>query len=136
MQVSIEQVLTAQRDILADGIQELTSELVELQTKKRMIEGELFGLTVWKLDVEIEANSLAFIYVNGDASIGICAPFTIQEAEYGTFKVELSGDAWVAPMGKHGAQFRDYVLFAAKGEVQEKIAEAYRKKLGMGGPVC
>ena len=136
MQINIEQALTAQRDILADGIRELTAELEELQTKKRQVEGELFGLTVWKLDVEIEDNSMAFIYVNGDTAIGICAPFTIQEAEYGTFKVELSGDAWVAPMGKHGTQFGDYVLFAAKEKVQEKIAEVYRKKLGMGGPVC
>ena len=135
METSKEQALTAQRDILADGIQELTAELEELQTKKRMIEGELFGLTVWKLDVEIEANSLAFIYVNGDASIGICAPFTIQESEYGTFKVELSDDAWVAPMGEHGAQFRDYVLLTAKDEVKDKIAKAYAEGIRMGGPV-
>ena len=135
MRVSVEQALTAQRDILADGIQELTAELAELQTKKRMVEGELFGLAVWKLDVKIEANSLAFIYVNGDAAIGICAPFTIQEAEYGTFKVELSDDAWVAPMGEHGAQFRDYVLLTAKDEVKDKIAKAYAEGIRMGGPV-
>ena len=135
MRVSTEQALTAQRDILADGIRELTAELAELQAKKRQVESELFGSTVWKLDVKIEANSMAFIYVNEDAVIGIRIPFIIQEAEYGTFKVELSDDAWVAPMGEHGAQFRDYVLLTAKDEVKDKIAKAYSEGIRMGGPV-
>ena len=136
METSKEQALTAQRDILADGIQELTAELEELQTKKRKVESELFGLTVRKLDVEIRPNNIALVYINEDPNTGIYIPFTVQEMKNGTLEIDLFSGTWVAPVGKHGAQFRDYVLFAAKGEVQEKIAEAYRKKLGMGGPVC
>ena len=134
MQVSIEQVLTAQRDILADGIQELTSELVELQAKKRRVESELFGLTVHKLDVEIRPNNIALVYINGDANTGIYIPFTVQEVENGALEIDLFSGTWVAPMGEHGPQFRDYVFFSAN-EVKEKIAKAYSEGIRMGGPV-
>ena len=136
MQTSKEQALTAQRDILADGIQELTAELEELQTKKRQVESELFGLTVRKLDVEIRPNNIAIVYINEDPNTGIYIPFTVQEMKNGTLEIDLFSGTWVAPMGEHGPQFRDYVLFAAKGEVQEKIAEAYAEGIRMGGPVC
>ena len=135
MQTSKEQALTAQRDILADGIQELTAELEELQTKKRQVESELFGLTVRKLDVEIRPNNIAIVYINEDPNTGIYIPFTVQEMKNGTLEIDLFSGTWVAPMGEHGPQFRDYVLFAAKGEVQEKIAEAYAEGIRMGGPV-
>lgn len=135
MQVSVEQALTAQRDILADGIQELTAELAELQTKKRRVECELFGLTVWKLDVEIRPNSIALVYINEDANTGIYIPFTVQEVENGEFEIDLFSGTWVAPMGEHGPQFRDYVFFSAN-EIKEKIAKAYSEGIRMGGPVC
>ena len=135
MQVSVEQALTAQRDILADGIRELTSELAELQARKRQVECELFGLTVWKLDVEIRPNSIALVYINEDANTGIYIPFTVQEVENGEYEIDLFSGTWVAPMGEHGPQFRDYVLFSAN-EVKAKIAEAYSKGICMGGPVC
>lgn len=134
MRVSTEQALTAQRDILADGIQELTSELVELQAKKRRVESELFGLTVHKLDVEIRPNSIALVYINGDANTGIYIPFTVQEVENGALEIDLFSGTWVAPMGEHGPQFRDYVFFSAN-EVKEKIAKAYSEGIRMGGPV-
>ena len=134
MRVSVEQVLTAQRDILADGIQELTAELVELQTKKRQVESELFGLTVWKLDVEIRPNNIALVYINEDANTGIYIPFTVQEVENGEPEINLFSGTWVAPMGEHGPQFRDYVFFSAN-EVKEKIAKAYSEGIRMGGPV-
>ena len=136
MQTSKEQALTAQRDILADGIQELTAELEELQTKKRQVESELFGLTVRKLDVEIRPNNIALVYINEDPNTGIYIPFTVQEMKNGTLEIDLFSGTWVAPMGEHGPKFRDYVFFAAKGEVQEKIAEAYAEGIRMGGPVC
>ena len=135
MQVSVEQALTAQRDILADGIQELTSELVELQAKKRQIECELFGLTVRKLDVEVRPNNIALVYINEDANTGIYIPFTVQEVENGALEINLFSGTWVAPMGEHGPQFRDYVFFSAN-EVKEKIAKAYSEGIRMGGPVC
>ena len=135
MRVSVEQALTAQRDILADGIQELTAELVELQTKKRQVESELFGLTVWKLDVEIRPSNIALVYINEDPNTGIYIPFTVQEVENGEPEINLFSGTWVAPMGEHGAQFRDYVLLTAKDEVKEKIAKAYSKGIRMGGPV-
>ena len=135
MQTSKEQALTAQRDILADGIQELTAELEELQAKKRKVESELFGLTVRKLDVEIRPNNIALVYINEDPNTGIYIPFTVQEMKNGTLEIDLFSGTWVVLMGEHGPQFRDYVFFSAN-EVKEKIAEAYRKKLGMGGPVC
>ena len=135
MQVSIEQALTAQRDILADGIQELTSELAELQAKKRRVECELFGLTVWKLDVEVRLNSIALVYINEDANTGIYIPFTVREMENGPLEIDLFSGTWVAPMGEHGPQFRDYVFFSAN-EVKEKIAKAYSEGIRMGGPVC
>ena len=135
MQVSVEQALTAQRDILADGIRELTSELAELQARKRQVECELFGLTVWKLDVEIRPNSIALVYINEDANTGIYIPFTVQEVENGEYEIDLFSGTWVAPMGEHGPQFRDYVLFSAN-EVKAKIAEAYAKGIRMGGSVC
>ena len=135
MQVSVEQALTAQRDILADGIQELTSELVELQAKKRRVECELFGLTVRKLDVEIRPNNIALVYINEDANTGIYIPFTVQEVENGALEINLFSGTWVAPMGEHGPQFRDYVFFSAN-EVKEKIAKAYSEGIRMGGPVC
>lgn len=134
MRVSVEQALTAQRDILADGIQELTAELVELQTKKRQVESELFGLTVWKLDVEIRPNNIALVYINEDANTGIYIPFTVQEVENGEPEIDLFSGTWVAPMGEHGPQFRDYVFFSAN-EVKEKIAKAYSEGIRMGGPV-
>ena len=134
MRVSVEQALTAQRDILADGIQELTAELVELQTKKRQVESELFGLTVWKLDVEIRPNNIALVYINEDANTGIYIPFTVQEVENGEPEINLFSGTWVAPMGEHGPQFRDYVFFSAN-EVKEKIAKAYSEGIRMGGPV-
>ena len=135
MQVSVEQALTAQRDILADGIRELTSELAELQARKRQVECELFGLTVWKLDVEIRPNSIALVYINEDANTGIYIPFTVQEVENGEPEIDIFSGTWVAPMGEHGPQFRDYVLFSAN-EVKAKIAEAYAKGIHMGGSVC
>lgn len=135
MRVSVEQALTAQRDILADGIQELTAELAELQTKKRQVESELFGLTVWKLDVEIRPNNIALVYINEDPNIGIYIPFTVREMENGTLEIDLFSGTWVAPMGKHGPQFRDYVFFSAN-EVKDKIAKAYAEGVRMGGPVC
>lgn len=135
MQVSVEQALTAQRDILADGIQELTSELAELQAKKRQVESELFGLTVRKLDVEVRLNSIAFVYINEDANTGIYIPFTVQEVENGALEIDLFSGTWVAPMGEHGSQFRDYVFFSAN-EVKEKIAKAYSEGIRMGGSVC
>ena len=135
MQVSIEQALTAQRDILADGIQELTSELVELQTKKRQVESELFGLTVRKLDVEVRPNNIALVYINEDANTGIYIPFTVREMENGALEIDLFSGTWVAPMGEHGPQFRDYVFFSAN-EVKEKIAKAYSEGIRMGGSVC
>ena len=135
MRVSVEQVLTAQRDILTDGIQELTAELAELQAKKRKVESELFGLTVRKLDVEIRPNNIALVYINEDANIGIYIPFTVQEMEDGTLEVDLFSGTWVAPMGEHGPQFRDYVLLTAKDEVKDKIAKAYAEGIRMGGPV-
>ena len=135
MQVSVEQALTAQRDILADGIRELTSELAELQARKRQVECELFGLTVWKLDVEIRPNSIALVYINEDANTGIYIPFTVQEVENGEPEIDIFSGTWVAPMGEHGPQFRDYVLFSAN-EVKAKIAEAYSKGIHMGGSVC
>lgn len=135
MQVSVEQALTAQRDILADGIRELTSELAELQARKRQVECELFGLTVWKLDVEIRPNSIALVYINEDANTGIYIPFTVQEVENGEYEIDLFSGTWVAPMGEHSPQFRDYVLFSAN-EVKAKIAEAYAKGIRMGGSVC
>ena len=135
MQVSVEQALTAQRDILADGIQELTSELAELQAKKRRVECELFGLTVRKLDVEIRPNNIALVYINEDANTGIYIPFTVQEVENGTLEIDLFSGTWVAPMGEHGPQFRDYVFFSAN-EVKEKIAKAYFEGIRMGGSVC
>ena len=135
MQVSVEQALTAQRDILADGIRELTSELAELQARKRQVECELFGLTVWKLDVEIRPNSIALVYINEDANTGIYIPFTVQEVENGKLEIDLFSGTWVAPMGEHGPQFRDYVLLSAN-EVKAKIAEAYAKGICMGGSVC
>ena len=135
MQVSVEQALTAQRDILADGIQELTSELAELQTKKRRVECELFGLTVRKLDVEVRPNNIALVYINEDANTGIYIPFTVQEVENGALEIDLFSGTWVAPMGEHGPQFRDYVFFSAN-EVKEKIAKAYSEGIRMGGPVC
>ena len=134
MQVSVEQALTAQRDILADGIQELTAELAELQAKKRKVESELFGLTVRKLDVEIRPNNIALVYINEDANIGIYIPFTVQEMEDGTLEVDLFSGTWVTPMGEHGPQFRDYVFFSAN-EVKTKIAKAYAEGIRMGGPV-
>ena len=134
MRVSVEQALTAQRDILADGIRELTAELVELQTKKRQVESELFGLTVWKLDVEIRPNNIALVYINEDANTGIYIPFTVQEVENGEPEIDLFSGTWVAPMGEHGPQFRDYVFFSAN-EVKEKIAKAYSEGIRMGGPV-
>ena len=134
MRVSVEQALTAQRDILADGIRELTAELVELQTKKRQVESELFGLTVWKLDVEIRPNNIALVYINEDANTGIYIPFTVQEVENGEPEINLFSGTWVAPMGEHGPQFRDYVFFSAN-EVKEKIAKAYSEGIRMGGPV-
>ena len=135
MQVSIEQALTAQRDILADGIQELTSELAELQAKKRRVECELFGLTVRKLDVEVRPNNIALVYINEDANTGIYIPFTVREMENGPLEIDLFSGTWVAPMGEHGPQFRDYVFFSAN-EVKEKIAKAYSEGIRMGGPVC
>ena len=135
MQVSVEQALTAQRDILADGIQELTAELAELQAKKRKVESELFGLTVRKLDVEIRPNNIALVYINEDPNTGIYIPFTVREMENGTFEIDLFSGTWVAPMGEHGPQFRDYVFFSAN-EVKEKIAKAYSEGIRMGGPVC
>ena len=135
MRVSVEQALTAQRDILADGIQELTAELAELQAKKRKIESELFGLTVWKLDVEVRLNSIALVYINEDANTGIYIPFTVREMENGPLEIDLFSGTWVAPMGEHGPQFRDYVFFSAN-EVKEKIAKAYSEGIRMGGPVC
>lgn len=134
MRVSVEQALTAQRDILADGIQELTAELAELQTKKRQVESELFGLTVWKLDVEIRPNNIALVYINEDPNIGIYIPFTVREMENGTLEIDLFSGTWVAPMGKHGPQFRDYVFFSAN-EVKDKIAKAYAEGVRMGGSV-
>ena len=135
MRVSTEQALTAQRDILADGIQELTAELAELQAKKRRVESELFGLTVHKLDVEIRPNNIALVYINGDANTGIYIPFTVQEVENGALEINLFSGTWVAPMGEHGPQFRDYVFFSAN-EVKEKIAKAYSEGIRMGGPIC
>lgn len=134
METSKEQALTAQRDILADGIQELTAELAELQTKKRQVESELFGLTVWKLDVEIRPNNIALVYINEDANTGIYIPFTVREMENGTLEIDLFSGTWVAPMGKHGPQFRDYVFFSAN-EVKDKIAKAYAEGVRMGGSV-
>lgn len=135
METSKEQALTAQRDILADGIQELTAELAELQTKKRQVESELFGLTVWKLDVEIRPNNIALVYINEDANTGIYIPFTVREMENGTLEIDLFSGTWVAPMGKHGPQFRDYVFLTAKDEVKDKIAKAYAEGVRMGGSV-
>lgn len=135
MQVSTEQALTAQRDILADGIQELTAELDELKAKKRQVECELFGLTVWKLDVEIRPNNIALVYINEDANTGIYILFTVWKMENGALEIDLFIGTWVAPMGEHGAQFRDYVLLTAKDEVKEKIAKAYSEGIRMGGPV-
>ena len=135
METSKEQALTAQRDILTDGIQELTAELEELQTKKRQVESELFGLTVRKLDVEIRPNNIALVYINEDPNTGIYIPFTVQEMKNGTLEIDLFSGTWVAPMGKHGPQFRDYVFFSAN-EVKAKIAKAYAEGIRMGGPVC
>ena len=135
METSKEQTLTAQRDILADGIQELTAELDELQAKKRQVESELFGLTVRKLDVEIRPNNIDLVYINEDANTGIYIPFTVQEVENGALEIDLFSGTWVAPMGEHGPQFRDYVFFSAN-EVKEKIAKAYSEGIRMGGPVC